>query len=280
MFRYNVIALLIGIPFLGRVVSYHSTTSESDGFKVASFNTYALGAALKTNTTEEIDLYLDTANISCAALIEWRFQKGKINTENYPYQVKLRTQQNLDNGLLMVSKYPILNSGLVPFSETSYNIAGFMDVEVMGQVIRIYGVHLETTRLKPHHYHGLKSLEFDSLYAENAKNIAQRLRISMQKRAGQVDDLKRHMKNSPHPTIVMGDFNDGSQSYTYQQLKEGKKDAFVEAGYGFESTFLRPFSLLRIDFILFDDEFTCNNYRSTREIYSDHKLIFADLNLK
>lgn len=247
---------------------------------MASFNTYALGVVQKLNTRSEIEHFLDTADVTCAALIEWRFHKGGISKKHFPYQVQLHHKTNPDNGILMVSRFPIKNSGMVKFRSPSYNMAGFMDVEINDQVVRVYGLHLETTRLKPRHYHALKSLNFDDVYAENAKNIAQRLKFSMQKRANQVDDLVKHIHECSYPSIVMGDFNDGSQSYTYQMLKSGKKDAFVEAGRGFESTFLRPFPLLRIDFMLYDEEFECLQYQSTKAIYSDHKLIFADFNLK
>ena len=279
MLRYNALVLLLGLPFLTRLVAFQSEGNEPGNFRVASFNTYALGAIADLNTNDEIDQYLDTADVSCAALIEWRFYKGKIDRKKFPFQVKLQHKQNFGNGILMVSRYPILHSGLVEFRSKSYNMAGFIDVETDNGIVRLYGLHLETTQLKPRHYHGLKNLEFDSTYAENAKNIVQRLKTSMQKRADQVEDIKEHMAQCPYPVIVMGDFNDGSQSYTYQQLKSGKQDAFVESGTGYESTFLRPFPLLRIDFILVDEAFTCRRYQSTDAIFSDHKLIFADITI-
>ena len=99
----------------------------------------------------------------------------------------------------------------------------------------------------------------------------------MEIRASQVEDITKHMADCPHPSIVMGDFNDTPQSYTYQQLRSGKTDAFVHAGKGFEATFLKPFPFLRIDFILVDKSFQVTNYQSTDAIYSDHKLIFASL---
>ena len=280
IFRYNLIVVAVGLPFLLRVVSFNSPEPKLEGLKIVGFNTYALGAAMNTNTTNEIQNYLDTAEVDVAVLPEWRFFKGKISRRKFPYQVRVQRARNLGNGILMVSKHPITASGIVPFSEETYNMAGYMDLNVEGQKLRVYGVHLETTRLKPRHYHELKRLGFDSDYTENAKNIALRLKMSMQKRTSQVEDIQRHMANCDLPCVIVDDFNDGPQSYTYQQLRKGKSDAFVEAGRGFESTFLRPVSLLRIDFILFDEALECTEYRSTKEIYSDHKLIFARLNFK
>ena len=81
------------------------------------------------------------------------------------------------------------------------------------------------------------------------------------------------------PIIIMGDFNDTPQSYTYQQLVESKQDIFVKSGSGFEATFLKPFPFLRIDYIFADNAFTPVRYSSTDSIKSDHKLIFADLQI-
>ncbi len=280
MLKWNVIVFAIGVPLLMRVYGFKNVEPASNStLKVASFNTYALGAAIKTNTQEDITNYLNDNKVDCAVLVEWRFNTGKISRKVYPYQQRLSQTNRQNHGILVVSKYPISQAGLIDFPEPSYNLAGYVDIETPNELIRVYGVHLETTRLKSHHYHDLKTLEFDSAYTETAKNVAQRLRLSMVKRAGQVDAIKAHMMACKHPTLVMGDFNDGPLSYTYQQLVEGKNDAFVEAGKGFEATYLKPFPLLRIDYILYDDRFSCQQYGSTRAIYSDHKLIFAELSL-
>jgi endonuclease/exonuclease/phosphatase family metal-dependent hydrolase len=280
MLKWNAIVLILGIPFLMRVYGFKKVeTSSEEKFKVASFNTYALGAAIKTNTQNDIATYLNDNKIDCAVLVEWRFNTGKIPKKLYPYQQRISQTQRQNHGILVVSKYPISQWGLIDFPEPSYNLAGYVDIEKDGKLIRVYGLHLETTRLKAHHYHDLKTLEFDSAYTETAKNVAQRLKMSMVKRAGQVDAIKAHMMATKHPVLLMGDFNDGPLSYTYQQLVEGKNDAFVEAGKGFEATYLKPFPLLRIDYIFYDNQFSCQQYGSTRAIYSDHKLIFAELTL-
>ena len=277
MLWINALVLLLGSPFFIRFYSYAADDATPGNLRVASFNTYALGQYKKLNTSEDIENYLVANNIDCAALIEYRFKKGIISKKNYPYQVKIRLSNKSDNGILIVSKKRIFNSGKVPFSTLSYNMAGFIDVKVNDQNVRIYAVHLETTRLKPRDYHELKTLEFDSKYTESAKSTADRLRKSMVKRAEQVADIKQHISETKKKVILMGDFNDTPQSYAYQQLKDNRNDAFVEVGNGFESTFLKPFPLLRIDYILADKSILCKQYHSTDSIYSDHKLIFADL---
>jgi len=280
MFWKNLIVLGIGIPFLLRLFSLHPDTDTTGNFKVASFNTYAIGIYEGLNNSTRIEAFLNDHDVDCAALIEWRFNQGKISKKRYPYQIKIRASKKSNNGILLVSKLPVTASGTVPFTKGSYNTAGYIDVKVNNKPLRIYGVHLETTRMKPRDYHNLKGLEFDSAYTENAKNIAERLKLSMENRAGQVKDITKHMRSCKWPTIIMGDFNDTPQSYTYQQLASGKNDAFVQAGSGFEATFLKPFPFLRIDYILTDETIQPVGYSSTDSIVSDHKLIFADLQIK
>ena len=279
MFWKNIIVFGIGLPFLLRLFSFHPDIATTGNFKVASFNTYAIGIYEGLNNSAQIETYLNEHDVDCAALIEWRFNQGKISKKQYPYQVKIRATKGSNNGILLVSRKPIQNIGKVAFTKKSYNAAGFIDISVEGKLVRVYGIHLETTRIKSRDYHNLKGLEFDSTYTENAKNVAQRLKLSRENRAGQVADIKNHMASCDLPIIIMGDFNDTPQSYTYQQLVESKQDIFVKSGSGFEATFLKPFPFLRIDYIFADNAFTPVRYSSTDSIKSDHKLIFADLQI-
>jgi endonuclease/exonuclease/phosphatase family metal-dependent hydrolase len=279
MFVKNAIVLVIGIPFFLRLISVHPGAPEEGNFKVASFNTYALGEYNGLNTSKDIEQYLVKNHVDCAVLLEWRPKKGVIRKSAYPYQVEVRTSKLSNSGMLLVSKHPIKDSGRVPFTHSSYNMAGYMDVNVHGTMVRVYGIHLETTRIKARDFHSLKRLDFDSTYNEKAKNVVDRLKTAMQIRTWQVADIKSHVNDCPFPNIIMGDFNDTPQSFAYQQLKEGKKDAFVTAGSGYDATFLKPIPFLRIDYIMYDDAFTATNYWSSDTIYSDHKLIFADLKI-
>ena len=278
MLRYNLIVLALGLPFVFRVVGLQSSSESTTGdLRVASFNTLSLGRHKGINTSNQIERYLDSMDVHCAVLIEYPYSYGKISKRTFPYQAKVRSFPSAGAGILMVSKFPIDDWGKVKFSEPSYNMAGYMDIKRNGETLRVYGLHLETNRLKPRDYHELRSLEFDSAYNEKAKNVAARLRRSMFKRSSQVSDIKQHTIACTHPYIIMGDFNDTPQSFAYQQLKEGLDDAFVTSGKGFDATFLKPFPLLRIDYILYPKQYQAVNYQSTDKIFSDHKLIFADL---
>ena len=276
----NLIVLAIGAPLLFRTISIGSPKTGEGDLKVVSFNAYALGNIDNRDTKDEIDTYLEGNQVDVASFAEWRFQRGKTNATKYPYQASFPSVPGHYAGIIMISKWPIVAKGRVPFTEKSYNQACFIDIKRNGKIIRIYGLHLETTRVKSYDYHNLKSLQFDSVYNTKAKNLMSRLKYSMRKRAGQVEDIINHMKACTYPIILMGDFNDTPQSYTYQMLQVGKKDAFIEGFQGFDATYLKPIPFLRIDHILYDETaFSCVRYKSTKGIYSDHKLIFAELKI-
>ncbi len=273
----NIAILLVGLPFIQRTYSINTDVSSEVKTRFMSFNVYGFGVNRNINTSKSINHYLETHSIDLAVFQEWRYGSGRISKELFPHQLGFPFINSKRVGLYLVSKYPIVNSGIIPFTNVPSSVGGFADILINNTTVRIYAIHLETTRVKSEDYHVLKKLEFDSVSTYKAKNLAQRLKYSMQKRAQQVDDIKNHMKDCPYPSIIMGDLNDTPQSYAYQQLLEGKNDAFVEAGHGFEATYLKPFPILRIDFILADKSIDCLNYGSTDSIYSDHKLIFADL---
>ena len=82
-----------------------------------------------------------------------------------------------------------------------------------------------------------------------------------------------------NPVIILGDFNDTPQSYTYQQLLKGRRDAFIEQGSGWGATYQKPLPFLRIDYILHDEELICTHYQSSSSIKSDHSLVEASFNI-
>jgi endonuclease/exonuclease/phosphatase (EEP) superfamily protein YafD len=116
-------------------------------------------------------------------------------------------------------------------------------------------------------------------YKVYAIEFIHRLKKSSKLRSTQTQTILTSIDNSPYPVIILGDFNDTPQSYTYQKLQEGRKDAFIERGTGWGATYLKPLPFLRIDYILHDDELTCTSYQSSSSIKSDHSLVEASFNI-
>ena len=86
-----------------------------------------------------------------------------------------------------------------------------------------------------------------------------------------------NINTSQYPTIICGDFNDTPMSYTYYSLAKKHKDTFREAGSGFGASFVPLWPLLRIDYILFPQEYECIKHTTHKIKYSDHYPISAEI---
>ena len=97
-----------------------------------------------------------------------------------------------------------------------------------------------------------------------------------------VQVMVEHMKDSPYPVLVCGDFNDVPWSYTYQQISNLATDAFVKSGKGFGNTFLVNHKIpFRIDYIFYDEKaFDTFDFTVRKVNYSDHFPILALLTFK
>lgn len=276
---YNAFVILIGFQFITRNVQFYKKTKESPDFTIATFNTHVQQVYSGGNTSNQINEYLSDSDVDIAVLVEWMNKKGNISFKAFPHQqmARLNDRSNRhDYGIKLVSKYKIIHWDIIKFNHTSGNISAYFDVDINGQIVRLVAVHLQSNGISSSDYHTMMKLDMnDEDYRNYAVKFVSRMRKSFDKRAEQTRLVKEAMADSPYPIIVLGDFNDTPQSYTYEQLSDGRKDAFIEQGKGWGATFLKPFSLLRIDYILYGDELKCTSYNSTKEIASDHKLIKA-----
>ena len=101
------------------------------------------------------------------------------------------------------------------------------------------------------------------------------MKFSFERRR-EVNQIKEDIKNSPHPIIICGDFNDTPVSYAYQQLGHNMKDAFIESGNGIGASFSK-IPTLRIDYILIDKKFRSCNFTTYPEKFSDHRAISSSI---
>jgi endonuclease/exonuclease/phosphatase family metal-dependent hydrolase len=179
-------------------------------------------------------------------------------------------------GIATVTRYPILYRGDVVHPGSS-SLTIFTDIVVDTDTFRIYNNHLQSFRLRRVEGTLLSDLarEEQGRSMDNIAGIYRSLNGGFASRALQVDRVRRHMETSPYPVIVTGDFNDTPVSYTYRKMRRGLKDAFVEAGYGAGFTYRGKYPPNRIDYILYNEEFHCNDFDIVKARYSDHYPIIA-----
>ncbi len=188
-------------------------------------------------------------------------------------------------GMIVLSKYAIKRWKPLPLGSNTGNMAMWVDIEIPSEYtfrrnaqIRIYNLHLQSFRFAKKDYEVMqKQKEQKEIDMEGSKGIISRLRLGYQRRAQQVGIVKQSVLNCDLPKVICGDFNDIPVSYSYRQLSAGMRDAFVEAGSGLETTYKGSMPSFRIDYVLFDNPMRAVNYKSIKEVPSDHKLLVTEL---
>ncbi len=185
-------------------------------------------------------------------------------------------------GIATISIYPIVKKGVLYFDKKSANICIFTDVVIIKDTVRVYNCHLQSIRFDEGEYRFLKNLgqDEDEETVKRTRNILSRLRIAFIKRASQSDMIAEHIKNSPYPVIVCGDFNDTPLSYTYKKISAGLVDAFRESGSGFGTTYAGPIPGLRIDYLLHSPALSAFDFKITKTKLSDHFPVEANMVLR
>lgn len=109
------------------------------------------------------------------------------------------------------------------------------------------------------------------------RSIVTRLRENSELRAAQVDSIAAQIGATRTGRIVCGDFNDTPVSYVYRRMAAGLEDAFSRCGSGYSHTYRGFFNTLRIDYVLYSDEFRAVAYGVLPVEYSDHHPVVVRL---
>lgn len=189
------------------------------------------------------------------------------------------TSKRITKGVIIFSKYPIINSGIFSYGKhTQAEHLIFVDINNRKDTLRIFTTHLQSVRFEDKDYQSLYNLKKarDPGY-HDSKDIVSKLRKGYIFRYEQAQMVKQKIAESPYPVVVTGDFNDVPNSNTYFTIKGKLQDAFLKKGYWIGRTFRFISPTLRIDYILADKKFKINQFRVIHVPYSDHYPIETDL---
>ena len=159
---------------------------------------------------------------------------------------------------MIYSRHPIVRAERI---DTMRNFA-WADIVIRKDTIRVFNTHLHTTAIRRDEERYIENHQYLEEDGDMAKlrSIVGRLSENNKQRAVQVDTISQIIALSPYPVIVCGDFNDIPKSYTYRSMSRDLHDAFREVGRGYSSTYRGFFDMLRIDYVLYDDDFTPLGY--------------------
>ena len=182
-------------------------------------------------------------------------------------------------GIIIFSKYPIINKKTISWYPNDYNsIFQYVDIVKGTDTVRVFNIHLQSLRFSRSNlkYIDEPTVE-DKTAIKESKNILKKFKIGFLKRQEQSDRIRDEIKKSPYPVIVSGDFNDVPNSYSYHTIGKGLNNAFVEKGGGLGRTFSGISPVLRIDNIFVDESMKVQQFLTIKKKLSDHFPILADV---
>ena len=201
---------------------------------------------------------------------------------HYSFNPKLDFDGNHHFGIIIFSKYPIINKQTVSFYPNDYNsIFQFADIVKGEDTIRIFNIHLQSLKFNAANLEYIeKPTITDEADLKKSKSLISKLKKGFLKRKVQAERIREEMDKSPYPVIVCGDFNDVPNSYAYNTIGKGMKNAFTEKGSGIGRTFSGISLTLRIDNIFVADKFSVEQFLRIPKKLSDHFPLFTDVELK
>ncbi|MDE6266606.1 MAG: endonuclease/exonuclease/phosphatase family protein [Muribaculaceae bacterium] len=197
----------------------------------------------------------------------------------YPYRI-------FNNGNLgILSKYPAdtIAAPDLPGQTASLMIA---DVNILGEMVRFYNVHLQSiglTDTDKELYKELTRGNADNHLKQAKESILSKLHAAYKNRANQARLIKEVLQQTTTENMVVcGDFNDIPGCYAMRKIQSaGLKNAYTHAGLGPSPTYRADRFYFHIDQVLY------NNGLAPTEMYvikntgqSDHLPVLTDFEFR
>jgi endonuclease/exonuclease/phosphatase family metal-dependent hydrolase len=206
---------------------------------------------------------------------------NQLNFEDYHYSFndKLDFDGNHHFGIILFSKYPIVNKQTVSYFPNDYNsIFQYADVVKDADTFRVFNIHLQSLKFSNSNLQYIeKPTVKDEVDLKKTKSILSKLKTGFLKRKVQADRIAEEIAKSPYAVIVGGDFNDVANSYAYNTIGKNLCNSFAEKGSGLGRTFSGISPTLRIDNIFASKQLKVLQYTCIKKKLSDHYSVIADL---
>ena len=271
-----LVSLLVLILGYNHVTSLYKFTSSTDikdrdnltvmNFNVRLFNLY--NWIPEDNVETNIVALIKEAAPDVISFQEYH-PHDNVDLSFYKHKYEVLSGTRVQYGQAIFSKYPIIDSGSVAFPNTANN-AIYADIVKGIDTIRIYNVHLQSLRI---------DADVENLKNADSEALIKRVGETFKMQQLQTELFVAHKASSPYKLVICGDFNNTPYSYVYKEIKGDLIDAFQEAGNGFGRSFDFKYFPIRIDFILVDNAFNVNGFKTFEDKLSDHYPILTKISL-
>ena len=269
------------IPYIGTLYQFRSLEKGVDakqGLKIATYNVAMFNRETSGFMAQDILAEMRRQKVDVLCMQEYSNVSGdKLNSDSYkeyfPYMAVGR------DDMVIYSRYPIKKHDKILFDYTN-NSAMWADIDVKGDAVRVFNVHLQTTGINRtlHEAGKLMAQDYDVSSSRVLNAIFGNYTIGMMFRASQANIIATEKRSSENPVILCGDFNDVPYSYVYNTMLGNMVDGFKECGSGWMHTF-RGKKAVRIDYIFHDSALKGITYYMSELTYSDHYPVFMKIEL-
>jgi endonuclease/exonuclease/phosphatase family metal-dependent hydrolase len=276
-----IITVACCIPYIGTLYQFRSLEKKADsktGLKIATYNVAMFNRETSGFKAQDILAEMRRQKVDVFCMQEYSNVSGdKLNSDSYKEYFPYMAVGKED--MVIYSRYPIKKSDKILFDYTN-NSAMWADIDVKGDMIRVFNVHLQTTGINRtlHQAGKLMAQDYDVSGSRLLNAIFGNYTLGMMFRASQADIIANQKRQSEYPVILCGDFNDVPYSYVYNTMLGNMVDGFKECGSGWMHTF-RGKKAVRIDYIFHDASLQGITYYMSELTYSDHYPVFMKVQL-
>ena len=279
-----IVTIACCIPYIGTMWQIRSLDKKAadaqPGIKVATYNVFMFNRETSGFMAQDILAEMGRQNVDVLCMQEYSDVSGdKKNSDSYKeYFPYMRFGRD---DMVIYSRYPIKDSKKILFEDTN-NSAMWADIDVKGDKVRVFNVHLETTGINgtQHRIRGMQAKGYEIDDSQIMKTIFGKYMLGIMFRSTQANLIADEVRSSDQPVILCGDFNDVPYSYVYNTMLGNMVDGFKECGSGFAQTYRLGHKPVRIDYIFHDEALHGLSYYNTDLTYSDHYPVFMKLSLK
>lgn len=273
--RMVLLSLLAVLSCLFFVLDYCPINFSRDvpdgALKIITWNSHGYGYGPDAELSRKLSgsyLLQSEADIICVQ------EAGSFPDSVLAEMKALGYEHRHDKSLDIFTKYPILQTDTVRYFSSS-NSSRYYYLLVDGDTVLLVNNHLESYRLtneEKQDYKDMVRKPGKERVKTEGRFLLSRLAEGTKVRGAQVDSLMAVVeRNSSHPIILCGDFNDTPVSYTYQQLSRSLTSAFRQSGCGVGLSYNQKGFYVRIDHLFFSAPWcSYGTYMDTSISTSDH----------